>query len=127
MKHLLKPLLYLLVLLSMNLSCNKKEPCDDGICCGPSPQNLVLIKSLDNSKADVGNSGLVIEGVGYARFCILQEKQENLVNLKPTYADGQPQPFKYRVWGKVFECVNCPTVIVGKVLYVQIGKIEMVN
>lgn len=127
MKQLRKTSLYIALLLMVSVSCERKDPCDSGSCCGPVPQKLVLVQSLDNAKADVGNQGLIIEGIGFAVFCKYQEEQENIVKLKRTYSDGKPQPFYCRVWGKVFECVNCPTYIVGRVLYVQVDKIEMVD
>lgn len=129
MKRLLKPLLYAAAVLLMSVSCKKEDPCDGGSCCGAPSQKLVFIRSLDNVKADVQQpAGLLIENFGYAGFCVLQSDLPYIKDLESTYIDGQPQLFKYRVWGKVFECINCPVIAVGMhVYYVQIDKIELVN
>ncbi len=129
MKRLVKPFLYATVVMLMSVSCERKDPCDDGSCCGPSPQKLVFIRSLDNVKADVQQpAGLLIENFGYAGFCVLQSNLPYIQDLESTYIDGQPRLFKYRVWGTVFECVSCPVIAVGMhVYYVQIHKIEKVN
>ncbi|HAK76254.1 MAG TPA: hypothetical protein DCM71_04940, partial [Runella sp.] len=89
MKRLVKPFLYATVVLLMSVSCKKEEPCYDGSCCGPSPQKLVFVRSLDNVKADVQQpAGLLIENFGYAGFCVLQSNLPYIQDLESTYIDG---------------------------------------
>ncbi|AYQ34478.1 hypothetical protein [Runella sp. SP2] len=128
MKRLVKPFLYATVVMLVSVSCERKAPCDDGTCCGPSPQKLAYVQSLVNAKADVGNDCLVIENIGTTWFCVLQQDGTLVQSLKQTYINGKPQPFKYRVWGKIFDCVNCPVSQVGvRVQYIQVEKIEQFN
>ena len=51
------------------------------------------------------------------------------VTLRQTYdiTTGQPQPFKYRIWGKIYICKSCPTNVIADVLYIKLDKVEMVN
>jgi hypothetical protein len=129
MKRLLKPLLYAAALLLMSVGCNKKDPCDDGSCCGAYDQKLSYVTTLENARADVwgaGGTGLVIENAIVTSFC---HQQQGLYEgkLETTYIDRQPQPFKYRVWGKVYSCDSCPSAVIGTLKYVYIDKIEKVN
>ena len=71
---------------------------------------------------------MIIENVkGESLICF---QQRNTYQLQQSYDSqtGQPQPFKYRVWGKIFNCNNCPTNRVGAIVtMIQIDKIETVN
>ncbi len=120
-------------LLCMSVACKKTEPivdtCPKGSCCGPPVQTLIYRTTLDNDMADSWGFGLVIQrdNIKYVTtFCYLQQDKFD-GQLKATYIDGQPQPFKYRVWGKIYNCDSCPTSSVGDVLYVYIDKIEYQN
>ena len=129
MKRLLKPLLYAAAVLLMSVSCNKKDPCEDGSCCGAPDQKLSYLTTVENARADVwGGMGLVIENLKNEAplFC---PQQASLYEgkLETTYIDRQPQPFKYRVWGKVYSCDSCPTANIGTIKVVYIDKIEKVN
>lgn len=127
MKQVLKPLLYAAAVLLMSVSCKKKDPCDDGSCCGAPGQKLSYIQTVENARADVWGAGLVIENVeGSPSFCHLQESLYDS-KLETTYIDRQPQPFKYRVWGRLYSCDSCPTAVVGTLKYFYIDKIEKVN
>ena len=80
-------------------------------------------------KADAWNGGLVLGDYDRSvpTFCFLQQ---NLYNgkLKISYTDGQPQSYKYRVWGTIYACSDCPTIAIGmSVLYIKIDKIEYQN
>ena len=126
-KRLLKPLLYAATVLLMSESCKKKDPCDAGSCCGASDQKLSYIQTVENARADVGFGGLIIENItDEALFC---HQQQGLYDgkLEITYIDRQPQPFKYRVWGKLYSCDSCPTASIGTIKVFYIDKIEKVN
>ena len=132
MKKQWKPWLYIAAALCMSVSCRKEvpDPCNDGSCCGAYDQKLEYQMSFENARADVGFGGLIIENVkGESLICFQQEGiYENQLQQSYDFRTGQPQPFKYRVWGKIFNCNNCPTNRSGAIFtYVQIDKIETVN
>jgi hypothetical protein len=111
----------------MNVSCNKKDPCDDGSCCGASDQKMIYRFSIENARADVLGDALIIENVKGSPPICYQQRNFYEGKLKSTFIDGQPQPFKYRVWGKIYNCDNCPTIVQGDVFMIQIDKIEIAD
>jgi hypothetical protein len=126
MKRQWKPWLYVAAVLCMSVSC-KKDELDDGSSCGPPSQELTFLKTLQNARADVADAGLVLENDGFVNYCIKQERTYEPSQLETTYLDFKPQPFKYRVWGKLYNCDNCPVYGVGmRVWYIRIDKIERV-
>ncbi|TAG24273.1 MAG: hypothetical protein EAZ32_18775 [Cytophagia bacterium] len=125
MKKQWKPWLYIAAVLCMSVSC-KKEEC---ICadCGAPDQKMTYRKTIQNARADVWGSGLLIENVAGAPFFCYQQQLLYEGKLQNTYVDGQPQPFKYRVWGDIYNCDSCPTAVIGDVLHIRIDRIEMAN
>ncbi|MCA0230940.1 MAG: hypothetical protein LCH91_10790 [Bacteroidetes bacterium] len=135
MKRLIKPFLYATVVLLMSVSCERKDPCDDGSCCGSPSQKLSYIKTVDNARADVGFGGLIIENVeGEPLICYQQQSlYDGKLQQSYNFYTGNPQPFKYRVWGRLYSCDSCdscdscPSAVIGTLKYFHIDKIEKVN
>ena len=128
MKQVLKPLLYVAVVLCMSVSCKTQYPCPDGSCCGASTQKLSYFTTVENARADTWGGGLVVENIKDAPSFCLKQRDLYESELETTYIDGKPQPFKYRVWGKIYNCDNCPVLTVNGVLqYIYVEKIEKIN
>ena len=131
MKKQLKPWLYLAVVLGTTITCKTQDPCPDGSCCGASTQKLSYFTTVENARADVGFVGLILEDFKNTEFDIcLQQRDlyENKLQTSYDFRTGQLQPFKYRVWGKIYNCDNCPVLTVNGVLqYIYIEKIEKIN
>ena len=129
MKRLVKPFLYATVVMLMSVSCERKDPCDDGSCCGSPGQKLSYIKTVENARADVGFSGLIIENVeGEPLICYQQQSlYDGKLQQSYNFYTGNPQPFKYRVWGRLYSCDSCPSAVIGTLKYFHIDKIEKVN
>ena len=69
---------------------------------------------MENARADVGFVGLILEDFKNKEFDICEQQRDLYGNKLQTSYDfrtGQPQPFKYRVWGKIYNCDNCPVFI----------------
>ncbi len=127
MKQKLKKWLYMAGLLCMSVSC-KKEVEFTSSDCGAPEQKMTYRTTIKNARADLGQDGyLVIEGVEGAPLICYQQDMQLLSNLKVTYRLGQPQPYKYRVWGRIYNCDNCPTLIKGDALEIKVTKIEYQN
>jgi hypothetical protein len=127
----IKKWLYMAGLLCMSVSCKKDDPCGgQNACCGAPDQKMTYRTTVENAKADSWGRGLVIEykNVRYPTIFCYQQDEIYDGKLKITYIEGEPQPFKYRVWGTVYGCGNCPVYIKGgELLYFQIDKIEYQN
>jgi len=131
--------LYAAAVLLMSVSCKKEEPCDDGSCCGVAPQKLSFVKTVENARADIGLAEeFLIEGLydtytkgeSGATLCIQQARLGTYNDqLKTSYdfRTGQPQPYKYRVWGDIYNCDNCPTTFPSNVYYLKLTRIEYQN
>jgi hypothetical protein len=117
---------YTAAVLCMSVSCKTKDPCPNSSCCGDSSRKLVYQQTIENAKADVlGGVGLVIENLKWSPL-ICPNQRDKWNSLKNTYS--QPQQFKYRVSGKIYHCVDCPTNGIGvQVTFIYIDRIEMVN
>ncbi len=134
MKQKLKKYLYVFSLwgikgaLLLCMSCKKEEPCQC-LDCGAPEQKMTFHKNIENADADSWGNGMVIvyQNVRYATSFCYQQLDTYQDKLKVTYIEGKPQPFKYRVWGTVYNCDSCPTYIKGSVLYFKITKIEYQN
>ncbi len=129
----LKQWLYIAGLLCMSVSCKKDDPCGgQNACCGAPDQKMVYRTTVENAKADVGigSNGILIENLVQEMLFCYQQSDLYRGKLKQTYdfRTNEPQPFKYRVWGTVYGCGNCPVYIKGgELLYFQIDKIEYQN
>ncbi len=127
MKKQWKPWLYVAAVLCMSVSC-KKEEC---ICanCGAPDQKMTYRTTIQNARADVGFAGLIVESIKDHELIVCYQQPPLNVKLQQTYDfnTGKPQPFKYRVWGKIYNCDSCPTAVIGDVLHIRIDKIETVN
>jgi hypothetical protein len=122
MKHLSKPLIYITTLLIMSVSCGKKDPTS----CGPESDRYKYMKTVKNARADLYQSaGFVIEGGDAPLLCPFQI--EKFVTYENTYVRGKPQPFKYRIWGRIFNCDACTTYGVGSSPHIVIDKIEKID
>ena len=122
MKHVMKPLLYAAVVLGMSVSCKKE---DLGVC-GVSTQELICIATLKKTPADFGGYYFDIEKCGIADVCPNCEEKLVQDKVKVTIiGSGTTKPYKYRIWGQVYECTSCPTFAPGPhVKFVYIDKIE---
>ena len=124
----MKPLLYVAVVLGMSVSCKKEDPCGNTFCCGSPDEKLRFLRTVENARADTWSGGLVIvDSVRTVASYCFSQKDLYPGNLRVTYVEPQPQPYKYRVWGTVYRCLNCPTFIRGYVDYIKIDKIEFQN
>jgi hypothetical protein len=122
MERKFKPWLYVAAVLLMSGSCGKKDPSS----CGPDEGHYRYIKTIKNARADLYQSvGFVIEGEGAPLICLSQT--EKFSTYENTYIPNKPQPFKYRIWGRIFNCDACPTFSVGLYPYIVIDKIEKIN
>jgi hypothetical protein len=137
---ILKALAYTTLLLCIGSSC-QKELCDN-YCCGAGTQELSYVKTVENARADIGLAGdFIIEGLinpsrpfdgeWSASLCYQQERQGIFANqLKTSYnfRKDTVRPYKYRVWGTIYNCDNCPTNAIGiAVYYIKLDKIEYQN
>jgi hypothetical protein len=125
MKQKLKPWLYALVLILLHSRCEKKDPsaCGQG---GPNGDTYRYIKTIKNVRADLSqNAFFVIEGGDAPNICPSQYPQ--FATYENTYTFNQPQPYKYRIWGRIFNCDSCPTAVIGSVPMIVIDKIEKIN
>ncbi|MBB3840865.1 hypothetical protein FHS57_004886 [Runella defluvii] len=122
MKRLVKPFLYATAVMLVSVSCEKKDPTS----CGSSDNKFRYIKSIKNARADLYQSaGFVIEGEGTRFICPSQ--LEKFSTYENTYILNQPQPFKYRIWGRAFNCDSCPTLVAGPSPFIVIDKIEKID
>jgi hypothetical protein len=121
MKKQWKPWLYVAAVLCM--SCEKKNP----DACGPSEGKYRYVRTIKNARADLGqNAFFAIEGGDGALICPSQE--EMFSTYENTYVNNQPQqPYKYRIWGRIFNCDACPTIVAGPSPAIVIDKIEKIN
>ena len=125
MKKQWKFLLYTTTVLCMSVSCKTKDPS----VCGNPTQELVYVATLKKAPADFGGGYFDIEKHGVAIVCpnceekLTQEKvQVSIIGL------GTTKPYKYRIWGQVYECKSCPNQNPAlKVQFVYIDKIESTN
>ena len=138
-KQKLKPFIYTAAVLCMSISCKKEDPCGPASCCGAPVQKMRLVKNLENIRADIGLAGdFLIEGLKdeytegetAAGLCYLQAQERAFAGqLKTThdFRTNLPQPYKYRVWGTIYNCDDCPTSVIGNVYYIKLIKIEYQN
>lgn len=120
MKTSTKQLLYILLLLS--ISCKKKDPSS----CGQEEENFKYLKTIKNVRADLDRSdGFVIGPLETLFICPYQLEQFTM--YENTYILNKPQPFKYRIWGRVFECRACPTTAIGYLNFIVIDKIKKID
>ena len=124
---------------ALTIGCKKEDPCGLALCCGAPVQKMSFIKNLENVGADIGlASEFIIEGLNdeytkgqsTARLCYLQEQAGTFAGqLRTTYdfRTNTPQPYKYRVWGAIYNCDDCPTTFPSNVHYLKLTKIEYQN
>ena len=113
---------------ALTISCKREDPCKCADC--GAPIDIMTYKfSIENTKADVDATGdaLVIEGIKGAPIICYQQSDSYYGKLKVTYLNGQTQPYKYRVWGKIYNCDNCEQFIAGPNYHIKIDKIEYQN
>jgi hypothetical protein len=135
---ILKALAYTTLLLCIGSSC-QKDLCDN-YCCGHPNQQLSYVKTVENARADIGLAGeFIIEGLinpafkslETASLCYQQEQQNMFANQLKTsynYTVDTIRPYKYRVWGTIYNCDNCPVLAAGMlVYYIKVDKIEYQN
>ncbi len=150
MKQKLKKWLYVFtlwgiegaLLLCMSVSCKKIDPCGIGACCGGIDQQFSYVKTVENARADIHKSGKFLieelinadrplEGEWSAALCHQQEINESFKGqlIVTYYGDSKTShPYKYRVWGTVYNCDSCPTLTeYGKVYFIKLDKIEYQN
>ena len=119
---------YVAAVLGMSVSCKTKDPCDDGSCCGPVSLKYRYVRTVENVRADLGiNAFFLIEGEKDG-LIICASQEEMFSTYENSYLRGQSQqPLKYRIWGRVFNCDGCPTIIAGPNYHIVIDKIEKTN
>ena len=111
---------------ALTIGCKKEDPCGSSFCCGVSPQQLRYVQTVENARAYAWPDGLIIEGFDkYApSFCIQQRGLYDDVLVKSD-TTTQSGIYKFRVWGEMYLCNNCPIIAVGPGLhYIKINKIE---
>ena len=122
MKKQLKPWLYVAVVLLISVSCKKKDPSS----CGPDNGRFRYIRTIKNARADLSqNDFFAIEGEGARIICPSQIDQ--FAAYENTYVPNKPQPYKYRIWGRAFNCDACPTLVAGPAPFIVIDKIEKID
>ena len=124
MKEVMKSLLYAAVVLSMSISCKK----DDPTACGIG-NNLICIGKLSNEKADYSGVFFHIENYGEVDVCPTCESRITDMKLKLTYTGSGTLPYKYRLWGQIYVCDDCPILGINfpKPLLVYVDRIETTN
>ena len=124
----------------MSLSC-KKEPipepdysCNDGTCCGSiQAGRFKFIQSIENVPADYWSTGGGFDFKPnttvwpYVELCGLSA--EKVKNIKPTSTFGTkvPSPYKYRVWGKIFQEMEARVIIDMPIYKVNVEKVEEIK
>lgn len=134
MKQKLKKWFYTAVMLCMSVSCKDTSPCIKDQCCfSGSNSNLEYVKSVNGARADLSSrSGVFIEGVERIKgesFLICPNSASIVANLPISYMDtlNEPHYYKYRIWGKLLECIDCQSQTAQKPWVINIDKIEKVN
>ncbi len=125
-KQKLKPFIYTAAVLCMSISCKKDEcPCGE---CGAPKQKMSYVTTLENARADVDwNGDFGIENIGSGISVCFQQLEQYEGKFQQTLFRNKPIPYKYRVWGKIYNCDNCPTLIPGPSHELFIHKIEYQN
>ena len=136
-KQKLKPFIYTAAVLCMSISCKKEDPCGPASCCGAPSQKMSFIKNVENARTDIGLADeFIIEGLtgrygqSAASLCYLQAQAGTFAGqLRTTYdfRTNTPQTYKYRVWGTIYNCDDCPTITISNVYYIKLTKIEYQN
>jgi hypothetical protein len=134
-------LLYTAAVLLMSVSCNKEEPnldCDDGTCCGSvQAGRFKFIQQVENAPADFWSQG----GGGFyfnpnisitptsSSISVCEISAEKVKNLKhtSTFGTNLPAPYKYRVWGKIYQVLDARVIIDIPVYMINVEKVEEVK
>lgn len=132
-----KRILYFSAMLLMSMSC-KKVPnfdCNDGTCCSLDKHHYIFIQTISNEPVDAfvqnGSIGLFFKNPiqttsgpdSLLSVCSLSLTQAT--KIKNTYIFGTSHPYKYRVWGKVFQNADITTIGPPYFLYlVLVERIE---
>ena len=140
-KQKLKPFIYTAAVLCMSISCKKDEPPPTMAArCGLPNEKFTYKMTFENARADFGLAGeFIIEGLrsevrdkaqAAAFLCLLEDELSTSIDkLEITYDFRvmKLQPYKYKVWGDIYNCDSCPTLVQGNVYYIVLKKIEYSN
>ena len=124
LKQKLKPFIYTAAVLCVSISCKTNDPS----ACGPTSQKLTCIANIKNAKADYDGYAFDIENQGFVMVCENCQNKTYSMKLKPSFVSMGTKPYKYRLWGQIYRCDNCPNIAGGiNILYLYIDKIEYQN
>ena len=134
MKKQLKHLLYIAVVLCVGASCKKEVPnldCDDGTCCGSARSGRYkFIQYVENAPADFSKNGgfnfSSNAGTPMRDIPICDVNSFDVSNLKhtSTFGTNEPSPYKYRVWGKVYQSLDARSFADLPVYMINVEKVE---
>ncbi len=112
------------IVLCMSLSCKK----DDPSVCGSISKNT-CIANLTNARVDFEGIFFDIENYGFVQPCITCEAKVENMKLTPSYVTIGTKPYKYRLWGQIYRCDDCPIISTSspKPLSVYVEKVEKSN
>ena len=140
MKRLIKPFLYATVVMLMSVSCKKEEPnldCNDGTCCGSvQAGRFKFIQQVENAPADFWTTGgggfhfsSNVLATRFASMGICDISAEKVKDLKhtSTLGTGVTPPFKYRVWGKIYQVLDARVIIDIPIYMINVEKVEEVK
>jgi hypothetical protein len=135
----LKKWLYMAGLLCMSVSCKKDPPPPTlAALCGLPNEKFTYKMTFENARADIDlvSGTFVIEGLRNqyrdvqepAELCP-EQVNDFIGKLMAThdFRTNKPQPYKCRVWGEIYNCDTCETVVIGNVYYIKLTKIEYQN
>ena len=124
-------------MLLMSVSCKKEEPnldCDDGTCCGSiQAGRFKFIQHVENVPADFSING----GFNFSSeantprrdIIVCDINSFDVSNLKHTSTFGTniPPPYKYRVWGNIYQPLDARPLVDLPVYLINVEKVEEVK
>jgi hypothetical protein len=119
-----KKWLYIAGLFYCVVGCKTYDPS----VCDSTPSKIIFkcIANLKRNPADFGGAYFDIKNQGVAFICANCRDKIDQMNLAVTTLNNA-KPYKYYVWGQIFECTNCPTLAPGSVKFIYVDKIESSN
>jgi hypothetical protein len=138
MKRRWKSWLYIAGVLCMSVSCKKEAPnldCDDGTCCGTTKDRYKFIVQLENVPADFAATG----GGGFdfapntnapmrsIPLCSINSYDISKLKHTSTLGTNLPSPYKYRVWGKVYQSFHSRILVDLPVYWLHVEKVEEIK
>ena len=126
MKKQWKFCFYVAAVLCVSGSCKTNDPS----VCGLQGQELTCVATLKKTPADFDGVFFYFEKHGQLLPCPNCEEKliQGKVGVSTFGPPGTTKPYKYRIWGQIYECTSCPIYAPGRgPRKVYVDKIETVN